>query len=591
MAFPTINWADRAASATVDGGTSVTATEPTGAASGDLLVLFFASDGPQVTPTVDGFWTELRLGDATGAWGGVWFGIRGASAPDYQISWAGNEDASATAIHVDAGTFDAAAPIDLAEDVFNTALSGTVDAGPMAMTAGADRTTLSFAFGDGTSAFTPSDGGGFSTPPIVNWTERWDENFTAGGGRAAFTVDDVEYTGTDAAFRQNRASDEWGTIIFAIEPASAGQTIAVGTLPEVEVLIPVSAEKTIIVAIGTLPEVNALIPAGAAKAAPIGTLVETNPLIGIPAVKVAPIGTLLEANNLIPIPAVKPIDKPVGVLPETNGLNPIPPQKLAPIGTIGEFDSLIAILARKTANIGTIGESNILIPIAAELGAGQDIAVGTLPEVNAFITIQALKAALIGTLLESNVLNPIQALKLAAIGTIAENNVLNAIQAAKTADIGTIAEIDDLLPITVEIGGAQSIPVGVLAEFNGLVPLTSLKTANIGTIAEINTLIAILAGKAAGIGTLPEFNVLLPILSRKIAGIGTLAELDLLIAIAAQQPIVINLGTIAEFDLLIAIVPGIPGPTLHFRRTTITQQGLKTSVVSPGHLVTIERGS
>ncbi len=82
MAFPIVNWSDRAASATVDGGTSVTATEPTGAAENDLLLLFFASDGAQVTPTVDAFWTEIRLGDATGAWGGVWFGIRGASAPD-----------------------------------------------------------------------------------------------------------------------------------------------------------------------------------------------------------------------------------------------------------------------------------------------------------------------------------------------------------------------------------------------------------------------------------------------------------------------------------------------------------------------------
>ncbi len=219
MTFPTINWADRAASATVDAGTSVTATESTGAASGDLLILFFASDGAQQTPTVDGFWTELRLGDATGAWGGVWFGIRGASAPDYQISWSGDsEDASATTIHVDAGTFDASTPIDLAEDVFNTANDDTVNAGPMAMTAGADRTTIAFAFGDGTGGFTLSDGGGFSTPVIANWTERWEESFATGGGRSAFHVSDVEYTGTDAALRWTRGSNDWGTIIFAVEP-------------------------------------------------------------------------------------------------------------------------------------------------------------------------------------------------------------------------------------------------------------------------------------------------------------------------------------------------------------------------------------
>ena len=222
MAFPVVNWSDRAASATVDGGTTVTATEPTGAASGDLLLLFFASDGAQVTPTVDAFWTEIRLGDATGAWGGVWFGIRGASAPDYQISWSGNEDASATAVHVDAGTFDSTTPVDLAEDVFNTNTVSPVDAGPMAMTGTKDRTIIAFGFGDGTGASTGTDSGGFTTPVLSNWTEEWDESFTAGGGQARFWADDVEYTGTDAALRKTRADDEWGTIIFAIEPDAGG---------------------------------------------------------------------------------------------------------------------------------------------------------------------------------------------------------------------------------------------------------------------------------------------------------------------------------------------------------------------------------
>ena len=140
------------------------------------------------------------------------------SGAAYRAARSGGTHASATAIHVDAGTFDTGTPVDLAEDVFNTANSGTVDAGPMAMTAGADRTTIAFGFGDGTGSVTQSDGGGFSTPVISNWTSRWIESFTSGGGRASFWADSVEYTGTDAALRWSRATDEWGTIIFAVEP-------------------------------------------------------------------------------------------------------------------------------------------------------------------------------------------------------------------------------------------------------------------------------------------------------------------------------------------------------------------------------------
>ena len=308
MTFPTINWSARATSATTDGGTSVTATEPTGAASGDLLLLFFASDGAQVTPTIDGFWTEIRLGDATGAWGGVWFGIRGASAPDYQISWSGGEDASATAVHVDAGTFNTTTPVDLTEDVFNTNTVSPIDAGPMAMTAGADRTTIAFGFGDGTGAVTQSDSGGFSTPVISNWTSRWFESFTAGGGRAAFWVDDAEYTGTDAALRWTRADDEWGTIIFAVEPAGVvvvpvtgdAEAVAVTTAtPEQIHALTVATQavvqtagaaaqthaltvdtQAVAVAAGAAEQIQALTGNGSSVAAAVGTLEQTHAVTG-----------------------------------------------------------------------------------------------------------------------------------------------------------------------------------------------------------------------------------------------------------------------------------------------------------------------
>ncbi len=222
MTFPVVNWPDRT-SDTTDGGTSVTPGDPTGAASGDGLLLFWASDGDPTSVTVDGFWTEIRLVDHTAVSCGVWFGVRGASAPDYQVSWTTNEDAAASVVHVDAGTFDAAAMVNLAEDVLATGAVSPIDNGPMAFGAGADRAVIAFSAGDGTSGWTGADNG-FTNPVLSNWTERWDESFTAGGGRAAYTVDSVDTTETAPALRKTRADDEWIAIMFAVEPAGAAGT-------------------------------------------------------------------------------------------------------------------------------------------------------------------------------------------------------------------------------------------------------------------------------------------------------------------------------------------------------------------------------
>ena len=220
MTFPTINWANQTF-VEGDGANDVTPAEPTGAAVNDLLLLFWAADGNPTSVTVDAFWTEIRLFDHTAVTCGVWFGIRGASAPDYQVAWTTNEDAGASALHIDAGTFDATTPVELAEDVLKSGTVSPLDHGPMAMTGTEDRTIIAFHAGDGTGATTGTDSGGFTTPVLSNWTERWDEPFAAGGGQAQYGGDSAEYTGTDAALRKTRADDEWITVIFAIEPAGA----------------------------------------------------------------------------------------------------------------------------------------------------------------------------------------------------------------------------------------------------------------------------------------------------------------------------------------------------------------------------------
>ncbi len=461
---------------------------------------------------------------------------------------------------------------------------------------------------------------------------------------------------------------EWILGFYVLDAAAAGQTIAIGTLAEVNALINVPPEK--FAPIGVLTESDSLIPAGAVKEAPIGVLGESNSLIPADPLKVAGIGTLPETNPFVPVAADKPIITAVGTLPEANALNAIPPVKVATVGTLSEVDGLVSIAAVKpiitavgtlseadvlnailagkaanigtiaeidallpidpfkTADIGTIAEINALIPVAVVQPGGQDIAVGTLPETNPLIPIQARKIANIGVLTELNALIAVQARKVAPVGTLAEIdaliailaekravigilselnafipvsptkvagiaalpeiNSLIAVQARKIASIGTVAELDSLIPVAVQVGNA--VPVGVLSELDSLVALSAFKTANIGTIDETDVLRPILPRKLAPIGTISEIDALIALQALKLAQIGVLAELNALISIAAVKPIIVDIGTIAELNALITVLFTVP-ITLHFRRTTITQQGLKTSAVLPGHLVVIERGS
>ncbi len=219
MTFPTINWSARAVTEdSVDGGTSVTPIESTaGMAENDLLIMFWASDGNPTSVTVDAFWTEIRLIDHTDVSLGVWFGIRGASAPNYQISWGTNEDAEASVVFVDGGTFNATTPIDLTEDVAATGASTVLDHGPMDIAA-ADSTVIAFHVGDGTGLTTCSDGSAFTTPVCASWTEQFDQSFVAGGGQAQYGADSSETTSTVPAIRKTRADEQWITMMFAVEP-------------------------------------------------------------------------------------------------------------------------------------------------------------------------------------------------------------------------------------------------------------------------------------------------------------------------------------------------------------------------------------
>ncbi len=225
MAFPDLKWADRTTK-TTDGGTSITAIdEPTGTVEDDGLLLFWASDGGPTGVTVDGFWTEIRLVDHTAVSAGCWYGVRGASAPNRDISWTGAEDASASIIRVVDGTFNAANMVDLAEDTLATGVDIDVPYGAMSVVA-ADRVVIGFHAGDTVLNVICNDTGSQTNPVCSSWTERFDESFTSGGGRASYSVRsaDTALTAPDLRETQN-ATQDFIAIMFAVEPVAAAADV------------------------------------------------------------------------------------------------------------------------------------------------------------------------------------------------------------------------------------------------------------------------------------------------------------------------------------------------------------------------------
>lgn len=352
---------------------------------------------------------------------------------------------------------------------------------------------------------------------------------------------DHETTTTAAITCDDLGDDVFLVMASGLEftPASAGQTIAVGVLPETNALIGVDPEK--IAPIGTLGEVDGFVAVPPEKIASIGTLAEVDAFLAIQAEKFVDIGTLAEFNTFLPIPALKPILLAIGTLAEANSLLAIQALKQAPIGTLGETDVFNPIIAVKPIiqAVGVLTELNNLLPVVVVQEGGQTIPVGTLAEINAFLSILARKIAAIGVLSESDTLVPITARKIFDVGTLNEVNAFLAIEILGTADIGTLSELEALLSIAADK------------------PITT------------------------AIGTLSEDDVLVAVNALRVAQIGTLDELDVLIAIAALKPITVDVGTLAELDALVQILAEA-GPEVLRKVTAILQDGLLSGIDQAG---------
>jgi len=101
-------------SVTGSGNTSMNPTVPSGAASGDLL-LILGHGGPQITMSGAGgqTWTQLHNTGAGGNGFNVWWAIHNGSLGTITLNIAGGAPTwGAEMIAVQAGTFDAGTPID-----------------------------------------------------------------------------------------------------------------------------------------------------------------------------------------------------------------------------------------------------------------------------------------------------------------------------------------------------------------------------------------------------------------------------------------------------------------------------------------------
>lgn len=470
MAFPVVNWTDRT-SDTVDGGTSIPGlAEPTGAAAGDGLLLFWASDGDPTSVTVDGFWTNILLVDFTQVSCGVWFGVRGASAPDYEVSWTTNEDAGSSAVHVDAGTFDAAAMVDLAEVVQATGIVSPIDFGPMALAAGPDRHVIAFGAGDGTGAWTPIDNG-FTNPVVANWTEEFDENFTAGGGRAAYTAHSVETTLAAPALRSSRADDDWISSMFAIEPATAGQTIAIVAATEGEAAGAITVLKPIIETVVAAAESELAEALAGIKVVDLGNAAEVEAAIALSARKTVSVGDAAEGETAETIAAIKGITEAILAASEGETATALAAAKQASLGAAVEGESGETIGALKpiiqAILVAVEVEAAQVIPI--DQGAGQTIPIGAASEDESAVVVAVVHPIIkpIGPAIEGEVAETVAVLKPIIVPVVgaSESEIAEAAEAVKHAAIAAAVEAElasvvvAVHPIILAIGAASETEI------------------------------------------------------------------------------------------------------------------------------------
>jgi hypothetical protein len=180
-------------------------TEPTGAASGDLIVMIICNpfSGTAFTPPAG--WTEVvDVAGGGGRLGAFWI-IRGGSAPSYDIGGGNGSSHAIFTLAITAGTFDATTPMDATPTT--TTKVGTNPDSPTITTVTAD-TLLIIATTNDASAQAITEPAGFTGIATIE------------GAKAAYKSQAA--TGATGVFSWTSASQTWVSMTMAVRPAGGG---------------------------------------------------------------------------------------------------------------------------------------------------------------------------------------------------------------------------------------------------------------------------------------------------------------------------------------------------------------------------------
>lgn len=200
------------ANATTSGDTSVTPTEPTGAASGDILIMVSASDTVQGYPNSTAWKPIVVSRHGAGFWS-VWWTRRGGSAPSYQMDYA-----SSTAATVVVTAYQNVRSVGSPFDSIGATTPATTGGVPISnpgtthtfdeiTVSGANRLTIGIlASNDSTGGMTPGSG-----------TDRADVDSANG---SIETFDLTGYTSGDITSTSASSVDS-GTVLLSLRPAAS----------------------------------------------------------------------------------------------------------------------------------------------------------------------------------------------------------------------------------------------------------------------------------------------------------------------------------------------------------------------------------
>lgn len=250
-----------------------------------------------------------------------------------------------------------------------------------------------------------------------------------------------------------------------IPPASAGQSVALGTATETDAALALGRAKTRALsaatetdtavavtrrktrAVAVALETDAALPLGRAKTKTLGVAVEVDTAVAISGAKQRTIGTAVETDAAPTVSRSKL--RALGAALETDTAQPVGRRKTKLVGTVTELDSALTIGTGNATPINPALETDDALPVARR----KTRALGTAAEIDTAPGLGRTKHRTVAAALEVDVARPLIVSRAKLLGIAVDLSTALTIGQPKRALLGTAVELDIALPI---IGGQSS---------------------------------------------------------------------------------------------------------------------------------------